>query len=73
MEEFLNETLLGQEIEVLCLGGGKFAGVARAVSTGVLTLEWEEKSTHVACDKIIAAWLKEDKARPTASLGFTSR
>ncbi len=73
MERFLNETLLGQEIEVLCLDGGKFSGVARAVTSGVLTLEWEEKSTYVSCDKIIAAWLKEDKARPTASLGFGPR
>ncbi|MDQ4077569.1 MAG: hypothetical protein M3220_15150 [Chloroflexota bacterium] len=73
MEKFLGEYLLGQEVEVLCLGGGKFAGVAQALKMGVVTLEWEDKKTHIACDKIVAVWPKEDGVRPTPSIGFAAR
>lgn len=71
MEQFLSESLLEQEVELYCLGGSQYGGLLKAVSNGVVTLESENKKTYVACDKIIAAWLRTtEEERRTGGFGF---
>jgi hypothetical protein len=73
VEQFLAESLLDKEVELYCLGGSQYGGRLAAVSNGVATIETEEKQTHVACDKIIAAWLREtEEQRRPAGFGFVS-
>ncbi|MGH2542529.1 MAG: MM0924 family protein [Ardenticatenaceae bacterium] len=73
MERFIAENLMEQEVEMLCLGGGKFEGVVKSITLGVVTLEWDEKTTYVAGDKIVAAWPRSEKERLVPSLGFAPR
>ncbi len=70
MEQFLAQAQLDKEVELFCLGGSKYSGRIKAVALGVVTLEWEDKESYIACDKIIAVWPKEDREQPGVSLGF---
>ncbi|HEX8680961.1 MAG TPA: MM0924 family protein [Ardenticatenaceae bacterium] len=74
MEQFLAESLLNQEAELYCLGGSQYGGLIKAVNQGVVTVEFEEKETYVACDKIIAVWRREtEEEHRAAGFGFAPR
>lgn len=70
METLFGNTLLGKEIQVRCVEGSIYEGKLRAVGGGVITLEWENKTTYVACDKVVAAWLRDPKEKANAGIGF---
>lgn len=70
METLLGNTLLGKEIQVRCVEGSIYEGMLRSVGGGVINLEWENKNTYVACDKIVAAWLRDPKEKSNQSIGF---
>lgn len=70
METLFGNTLLGKEIQVRCVEGTVYEGKLRGVGGGIATLEWEGKTTYVACDKVVAAWLREPKEKVAPTIGF---
>lgn len=70
METLFGNTLLGKEIRVRCVEGSVYEGKLRAVGGGIITLEWEDKTTYVACDKVVATWLREPKEKTSQGIGF---
>ena len=56
MQPFIVEHLLGETVDVYCGGPDVFKGTVKACADNVLTLEQDEKYTHIAIDKIIAIW-----------------
>jgi hypothetical protein len=70
METTLASNLLNKEIQVRCIEGAVYEGELTGVSNSVATLEWEGKTTYIACDKIVAAWLRDPKQNPTPMIGF---
>lgn len=56
MQPFIVEHLLGENVDVYCGGPDIFKGVVKACADNVLTLEQDERYTHIAIDKIIAIW-----------------
>ncbi len=61
MQPFIVERLLGEKIDVYCGGPDVFRGRVKACADNVLTLEQDERYTHVATDKIIAIWRAENE------------
>jgi hypothetical protein len=61
MQPFIVEHLLGENVDVYCGGPDIFRGRVKACADNVLTLEHDEKYTHIAIDKIIAIWLAENE------------
>ncbi len=68
METTLSTTLFGKEIGVRCLDGATYEGKVTGVGGGVASLTWDDRVTHIACDKIVAAWLKDPKEK--SGIGF---
>ncbi|MDQ1254725.1 MAG: hypothetical protein QG646_3995 [Euryarchaeota archaeon] len=56
MQPFIVEHLLAENVDVYCGGPDIFRGRVKACADNVLTLEQDEKYTHIAIDKIIAIW-----------------
>ncbi len=56
MQPFIVEHLLDENVDVYCGGPDIFRGRVKACADNVLTLEQDEKYTHIAIDKIIAIW-----------------
>lgn len=61
MQPFIVEHLLGEDVDVYCGGPDIFRGKVKACADNVLTLEQDEKYTHIAIDKIIAIWQAENE------------
>ena len=56
MQPFIVEHLLAENVDVYCGGPDIFRGRVKACADNVLTLEQDDKYTHIAIDKIIAIW-----------------
>ena len=56
MQPFIVEHLLAENVDVYCGGPDIFRGRVKACADNVLTLEQDEKYTHIAIEKIIAIW-----------------
>ncbi|OED10942.1 hypothetical protein A9239_06840 [Methanosarcina sp. A14] len=56
VQSFIVEHLLGEVVDIYCGGPDVFNGKVEACADNVLTLEHNEKYTHIAIDKIIAIW-----------------
>jgi hypothetical protein len=61
MQPFIVEHLLGENIDVYCGGPDIFIGRVKACADNVLTLERDQRYTHIAIDKIIAIWRAENE------------
>jgi hypothetical protein len=59
MQPFIVEHLLAEVVDVYC-GAMVFNGRVKACADNVLTLEKDERYTHIAIDKIIAIWRAEN-------------
>ena len=60
MQPFIVEHLLAEVVDVYCGGSDVFNGRVKACADNVLTLEKDERYTHIAIDKIIAIWRAEN-------------
>ncbi|RNI15943.1 hypothetical protein EFE42_01500 [Methanohalophilus sp. RSK] len=56
MQSFIVEHYLGTELDIYCGGPDIFKGTVEACADGVLTINKDNKYTHLAIDKIIAVW-----------------
>jgi hypothetical protein len=56
MQPFIVEHLLGENVDVYCGGPDIFRGRVKACADNVLTLEQDDKYTHIAIGKVIAIW-----------------
>ncbi|ADE35785.1 MULTISPECIES: MM0924 family protein [Methanohalophilus] len=56
MQSFIVEHYLGTELDIYCGGPDTFKGTVEACADGVLTINKDNKYTHIAIDKIIAVW-----------------
>jgi hypothetical protein len=70
METTLASNFLNQDIQVRCVAGALYEGELTSVNNSVAVLEWEGKTTFIACDKIVAAWLRDPKQKHTPTIGF---
>jgi hypothetical protein len=61
MQPFIVEHLLGENVDVYCGGTDIFRGRVKACADNVLTLERDQRYTHIAIDKIIAIWRAENE------------
>ena len=68
METTLSNALFNKEIELRCVDGATYEGKVTGVGGGVATITWDDRVTYIACDKIVAAWLKNPKEK--SSIGF---
>lgn len=56
--------MIGQEIDVVCIGSTSLRGKVINVEDGVLHLQDDENETcYVAIDKIVTVWEKRDRDR----------
>jgi len=61
MENFITGHLLCKEVDVYCGGEDKFKGKVVGCADGVLTLETRPGVyTHIAIQKIVAIWAKDN-------------
>jgi hypothetical protein len=65
--KFISEHLIGKDVDVYCGCSDRFVGNVKACADGVLTLETEKGVyTHIAVEKIVAIWRKEQPWPETA-------
>ncbi|RLG23032.1 hypothetical protein DRN72_00130 [Methanosarcinales archaeon] len=59
MQAFIAEHYMDKNVDVYCGTKDTFNGKVIACADGVLTLEKDDKYTHIAIDKIIAIWMSD--------------
>jgi hypothetical protein len=63
MKQFLS-SLIGREVDVVCVGAASLRGKITKVDEGVLHLKDDaDNICYLAIDKIVAVWEKHDKNR----------
>ena len=69
MEELLSN-MIGQRIDVFCVGASSMRGEVVKVERGVLHLkDSDEKTCFISLDKIVVVWEKKDEEHRAGFVG----